>query len=255
MKKIYYYTLVRLGMLSLPLLFGCTKSTTKAADRVDTSERHIQFAGYDWIVRSTGGGAQGPGPNHFSSSEQNVWVDHLGRLHLRITKVNGVWYSAEVTLRKVYGFARYAVELQSSLGHFDPQVVGAFFIYKNDTEEADIEFSTWGKPGDNNAQYVIQPGDQQGNKYRFMWPNEVPSTSVHMIDWQESKSRFASYTGKIADTATAGHKIATWEYQGADNPRDQDARVKLNLWLFKGQPPTDGMEAEMVVSDFKLISL
>lgn len=59
----------------------------------------IGFAGYTWAVKSSAGKV-GPGPNYFSSSTSNVWVDGAG-LHLKITKAKARWYSAEVDRRTV----------------------------------------------------------------------------------------------------------------------------------------------------------
>ena len=239
--------------LALILFYGCSKSQTASPTKIPLGGRIISFAGYDWIVRSTGKATQGPGPNYFSDEKQNAWVDEKGRLHLRITKKEGIWYAAEVTLRKVFGYAKYAFEVESPMGKFDKNVVAAFFIYKSDIEEADIEFSTWGKPEDNNAQFVVQPGDRSGNKERFEWMDAQGNTSTHIIDWQEKYTTFASYQGEMKDTATNTSTRTMWQYAGTDNPRDQDARLKINLWLFKGQPPSDGKEVEMIVSDFKII--
>ncbi len=36
-------------------------------------------------------GLVGPGPNVFSDSPENVWVDAAGQLHMRITARDGQW--------------------------------------------------------------------------------------------------------------------------------------------------------------------
>jgi hypothetical protein len=41
----------------------------------------------------------GPGPNSFSDDTPNVWVDSLGRLHMKIDKKKGKWRCAEVICR------------------------------------------------------------------------------------------------------------------------------------------------------------
>ena len=57
--------------------------------------RQIQFSGLTWNVKASESKA-GPGPNYFSDQEDDVWVDNLGRLHLRIVKKNSRWYCTEV---------------------------------------------------------------------------------------------------------------------------------------------------------------
>ncbi len=49
----------------------------------------ITWSGYEWTVRSSRGATQGPGPNIFSDSRDNVFVDAKGDLHLRITQARG----------------------------------------------------------------------------------------------------------------------------------------------------------------------
>ena len=38
----------------------------------------IAFAGYNWGIKDSGGGAVGPGPNVFSGDSNFVWTDALG---------------------------------------------------------------------------------------------------------------------------------------------------------------------------------
>lgn len=49
--------------------------------------RTIIFAGHQWGVKD---GFHGPGPNEFSDSAENVWVDGAGSLHLKITNRAGL---------------------------------------------------------------------------------------------------------------------------------------------------------------------
>jgi hypothetical protein len=58
-------------------------------------------------------GAVGPGPNVFSDSASNVWVDGSGRLHLKLTYSKGRWRCAEVINTQSLGRGRYTFELDS----------------------------------------------------------------------------------------------------------------------------------------------
>lgn len=53
----------------------------------------IEFAGHTWNVKS---GTGGPGPNNWSNSNNSVWVDNEGKLHLKIRYINGKWVCAEI---------------------------------------------------------------------------------------------------------------------------------------------------------------
>ena len=99
--------------------------------------RIINFSGYEWIVRTSDDAKQGPGPNLFSDSEDNVWVDNEGRLHLKIVQKGGHWYCAGVTLRLSQGYKKYVFYVASRVDQLDENVVGGLFTYKNDNEEID----------------------------------------------------------------------------------------------------------------------
>jgi len=126
----------------------------------------IEFAGYQWVVKS--GYQRGPGPNYWSDSEQSVWVDENGWLHLKIRKENGIWTCAEVYTKEPTCYGLHHFYTIGRLDNMDPNVVFAPFLYKDDLTEIDIEFSRWGEANSpSNAQYVVQPFDKSGNLERF----------------------------------------------------------------------------------------
>jgi hypothetical protein len=81
----------------------------------------------------------GPGPNYFSDSSRNVWVDRQGRLHLRLTHVNGHWYCAEVISERLFGRGRYSFRVDSPLNDLDPQVVVGLFTWNDNPAFDDRE--------------------------------------------------------------------------------------------------------------------
>jgi len=214
-------------------------------------KRIIHFSGYDWEVGS-GERKQGPGPNYFSDSEDNVWLDRKGRLHLRITHRDGRWYCAKVTLTRSYGYGTYVFHLASRVDQFDKNVVGGLFIYENDSAEIDIEFSKWNKPDNNNSQFVIQPGFVAENKLRYSL-NGTNKETTHWFNWQKDSIEFASYKGNVSVSNSDKDLIQRWVYSGDNNPVDGDERVKMNLWLFRGNPPTEIMNNEMVIASFEIL--
>ena len=207
-----------------------------------SSPRKLEFSGYTWAVKSSTG-LVGPGPNYFSDSADNAWVDGRGRLHLKLTHSNRRWYSAEVINTQSLGFGRYEFELDSTVDRLDPNVVLGLFTYSDDPayhhREIDIELSRFGDASDRtNGQDVVQPYQRAGNLRRITLP-AVPS-STNSFDWQPNAVTFAS--SSAAPSA--------WTYAGPDVPQPGSEQVHMNLWLFRGAPPQNGTTVEVVVKRF-----
>ena len=64
----------------------CRKLSAYPSEEVIRYET-IEFANCDWMVK-TSQEPVGSGPNYFSNSEENVWVDSADRLHLSTCPAN-----------------------------------------------------------------------------------------------------------------------------------------------------------------------
>ena len=223
----------------------------------------VFFAGRLWRVK--GPGVFGPGPNKFSDSSANVWVDSRGRLHLRITHVGGQWFAAELTLVDSLGFGEYRFKVEAALDDFDPKVIFGLFLWEyqpcwrpdnwwNAPNEIDIEFGRFGDPLNPPAQFVVQPHTRDGNRHQFPLVTDGPlSPTTHAFEWRHDEVLFRSWHGH-ADEPQAGDVIETWLYAGPDNARPEEPRVHINLWLFQGIAPSDGREVEVIVTDFTFLA-
>ena len=247
-----------LALLTVPLLakeHGGSRTELLAPNgeqnAVRSSARTIEFAGRQWAVKS--GCGLGPGPNCWSDSEQSVWVDGSGQLHLKIRNISGTWYSAEVytTACTQYGMHRFYVI--GPVDNLDKNVVAALFLYKDDWTEMDIEFARWGEANPTyNAQYVVQPWNTPGNREQFSMTLSGSNTT-HYIDWSSSAVRFKSIHGHYQEPPDPAHLIHEWSYTGSDIPtREERLRIHINLWLDHGNPPSDGQEVEIIVKSAEL---
>ena len=156
-----------MGPASLPTSVTAQALASAAVERADPNLRWISFSGYDWWVK-TSPGLVGPGPNYFSDSTNNVWVDAQGRLRLRITNRSNLWQCAEVVTRRTFGYGSYRFELDTPVNNLDSSVVLGMFTWSDDAayahREIDIECGRWANSNDvNNAQYVVQPWDFSGH--------------------------------------------------------------------------------------------
>jgi hypothetical protein len=204
--------------------------------------RTVDFSGYTWQVKSSAE-AVGPGPNYFSDSADNVWVDSRGRLHLKVTRSNGRWYSAEVINTRNLGRGRYSFHLGSSVSHFDPNVVLGLLTWSDDpaysNREIDFEFSRWANAANpTNGQYVVQPYYHRGNRQRVK--QAAVASSTQSFDWRRNAVRFASSSAEPS----------AWT-SSADVPPPGSEHVHINLWLYRGAPPKNGRTAEVIVNSFR----
>ncbi|MDA1014628.1 MAG: glycoside hydrolase family 16 protein [Planctomycetota bacterium] len=215
--------------------------------------RSISFAGYNWTVKSSNN-TVGPGPNYFSNSENNVWVDELGRLHMKITRQGKKWYAAEVICQESFGHGAYDFYLDSRVDDLDPNVVLGLFTWHDDPafahREIDIEFARWGNATDpTNAQYVVQPWDAADHLVRFTQPNVAQST--HSFNWLPNSVWFQSLVGHRVTPEVPEDVISSTAYNGSDIPQPGGENARINLWLMQGKAPTDRTEIEVIIADFK----
>jgi hypothetical protein len=214
--------------------------------------RTISFSGLQWSVKSSIDEHQDkywrvdPGGNFFSHQNRNVWVDAQGRLHLRITREGDKWYCAEVMSLKTFGYGTYTFQLVSGFENINENVVLGLFVYDDEapfpSREIDIEFSRWGMPLDQNGQYVVQPWDVTGNRFRFDFVYNGTG-SVHRFQWRPQQVRFSS------GFKNAG-SLVSWNYYGSHVPREGKELVRINLWLNNANGPSDGQEVEVIIEKF-----
>lgn len=212
----------------------------------------INFSGNEWQVRPNGTG--GPGLNNWSSD--NVWIDEDG-LHLKITQQNGKWYCAEIYTTKILGFGKYQFHVIGRIDLFDPNIVLGLFNYSgtDGINEIDIEIARWGDfQNPNNGNFIVWPSvpglNNTGHNFSFSLNGTY---TTHRFNWASKKVEYQSLHGH---TNNDENQIAAWSYQPDDSLEripQQPLRVHMNLWLFKGQPPTDLQEVEVIISNFQFI--
>lgn len=209
--------------------------------------RAISFAGYVWQVKQAGDVRVDPGLNYWSDSQDNVWVDAFGKMHLKLTYRNGKWYCPEVFTDQYLGYGYYRFEIEGQIDQLDQKVVLGCFSYSSQGDEIDIEFSRWDNPSGPNGQYVVQPWTTPGNRYQFPFTLIQPKSN-HEFIWQPDSITFVSNQGGIDE---GGLLIQWWTYKGASKPTPDVERMRFNIWLLDGVAPVNGQEVEIVISNFK----
>ena len=218
-------------------------TTVLAAGKPGYPDR-VTWSGGSWQVK-TSNAAVGPGPNIFSKA--NVSVD-AGGLHLRIAKdAQGRWTTSEVIAPASLGYGTYTFTVATRLDQLDSNVVLGLFTWSDKPQyahrELDFEAARWGSATDpTNAQFVVQPYDAANHLSRFSLSSSV--RTEQQFTWRAGEVTFLS---RRLDT---GATVATYVYRGADVPKPGDERVRLNLWLFGGNAPTNSQSVEIVVESF-----
>jgi hypothetical protein len=218
--------------------------------------RTLLFSGYRWTVKRSVLPV-GPGPNYFSESGENAWVDEQGQLHLKITQRDGRWYCSEVVSNEAFGYGKYIFSVASRVDQLNENVVLGLFTWDGAPEEnhreIDIEFSRWGEVANENAQFVVQPWNRFGNMQRF--PIQLNGdSSTHSFDWRSEYIFFQSLHGSYATPPDSSDIIASWKYTGGDIPRPGNENASVNLWLLNGTPPSDRKDVEIILKKFEFIS-
>ena len=211
----------------------------------------ITFSGYEWEVTESDSAKISPGGNFFSSSTRNVKVDRRGRLHLKITRRRGNWYCANIALKESFAHNRYIFYVSSRVDRLDRNAVAGLFAYMDDMNEIDIEFSRWGMEKFTDGQFTVQPAHGGGNLERFNL-NLKSKRSTHIIDWKEDRIEFSSYMGHTATRPEEKNIINEWTYTGDDIPEEDDERIMINLWLYKGVPPSNNANVRLIIEAFEI---
>lgn len=238
------------GAASLPpALFDLALAHAGRYRSESSDERLIFFSGYEWRVK-TSEGLAGPGPNLFSDSDDQVRVDSAGRLHLAITQGPDGPQCAEIISLDSFGYGKYVFRTSGALESLDTNAVLGLFTWSDDSayhnREIDIEFSRWGDPGNDNAQYVVQPYDTAGNMFRFAAATGAQIAS-HRFEWRRTVVKFRSVLGTDPDTTDEQALLAEWKYSGPDMPLAGGENTRINFWLTQGTPPAGDGALEAVL--------
>lgn len=216
----------------------------------------LKFSGYEWQVRQAP--LAGPGPNLWD--ENNAWVDGAGHLHLKISLKDGKWYCAELQTKERLGFGRYQWQIVGRPDLFDPQIVLGLFPYTvrevgpDGTNEIDIEFARWGKAANPIGNFAVWPAikEVKGTSHNFEFKLDGDYTTSR-FDWSAHSIQFQMLGGHRDDDQ---NEIAKWKYAPAEPEKyvpQNPLPLHINFWLFRGQPPQNGQEAEIIISKFSFL--
>lgn len=235
-----------------------------------TFSRTIFWSGFLWHAVSSNETRCSPGPNFFSSGNDNVYIDSAGDLHLKITKRNSKFYCAELFTSEAVGYGNYTFLLSSRVDNLDKNVVFGIFTWNdincetNANSELDIEFTRWGDAAYQfPLEYSVQPtnGGQETERSVSRPMVQTGNNSIHFLDWTPSLVSFSSYQGHT-NPPPPGNLITSWNFNNTNPPKSKEecnsdpvvipdpennTTLSLNLWLDGGRYPSNDQEAEVII--------
>ena len=132
----------------------------------------------------------------------------------------------------------------------NPNVVLGLFTWSDDpaydNREIDIEFSRWNNAlGSSNTQYTVQPYTNSSNVMRWALQPGY-SASSHSWRWTSRSIAFLS--------SAFGNSLAQWSYTRRNGvPKPGGETPRINLWLSRGAPPSNGLPVEVIISKFEFV--
>ncbi len=246
---------------------------------VSYGQRKIFFAGREWYVKS--GLHAPPGndlpPNNWSNSNDNVFVDQSGALHLTIKKgIDNKWYCSEVYSLEHGSFGEYQFMCIGRPDLEDPSVVFSPFIYSDrywvsnppivPFGEIDIEFSTgWDENGINTF-YSLHADDDAGNNNDFRTSSVTTLTGNWFTaywKWEPNDITFQLIHGHYLTPPSPNFLVENSYYKLSDHPEEWELYhqlipnaqnrllIHLNLWLNANMVPINDQTIEYIISDIR----
>ena len=194
----------------------------------------LLWCGHQWSVVTSGmaGGNTG--------SADNAFVDASGYLHLMITQVQGQWLCAEIFSTDLMGFGTYQWWVDARLDQLDPNVVFGLYPYG---PEAGIGNSDW----------VIYPAQAGGTKTAAAYKVALTgSFTTSRFTWSSTGVEYWLMGGR-QPLGTTANVMTTWTADPVNplnNVPQQALPVGMNLWLYGGAAPSNGLPVEIIIYSF-----
>jgi len=205
----------------------------------------LQFSGYQWQVRQT---ASTQERGEKLNAPARAWTDQNGFLHLRVSKQQEHWMSAEVKLSRSLGFGSYRFVVHD-MSHLEPAAVFALFTWDEfgPPREMDIEISRWGQPQNKNAQYVVQPYIVPANTVRF----EAPAGPLtYWMDWEPGRVSFKTIRGSRSNDRS---DVVAQHVFTSGVPSAGSERIHMNLYSYGNKLQPVQHEFEVVIEKFEFL--
>jgi hypothetical protein len=199
----------------------------------------LVWSGYTWTPRDQG--SSNPGPNLWSAG--NASVNGAGQLLLTVNQQAGNWYATEVVGPHL-GYGRYSWRIASPVHDFDRHLVLSLFVYDETAgpyfREIDIEIAQFSQANSERGWLTLQPG---GANKGFWFNPRTTAPNTFDVVWAAGKIRWENRdaAGRVVETFLCTTDVPT---------PGTNALVRMNLWLFGGTAPADGLARSVTFDSF-----
>jgi hypothetical protein len=213
----------------------------------------FSFAGLTWERK---GGCGGPGPNCWAP--ENAAPVAAEGVRMRLTRVAGRWYAAEIRTTAPVGYGSYSVRVVGRPDLFDASVVLGIFLYDDEGAEGgdpcpaelDLESSRFGDPQGPNGHAVVDVPGQCGPADLHEFSYALNGTfTTHQLDWIAGEAALRWMHGHRCSPETPDQLIAERIFRSPAVPVAGRMRLHINLWAFAGNGPADHQDVEVVIRD------
>lgn len=215
----------------------------------------IEFSNIKWRVQD---GYAYPGPNNWSND--NVWVDDNGWLHLEISYRDGKWLSAGISTENPLGFGKYWFYVISRADKLKTNATLALFNYPNsdigpdETNEIDIEFFKKEQKLSTalDTTYTVWPPDISTGRTSMTFLQDYQGTHfTHGFIWNPKQVHFFSSAGHSSDYKNL---MSSWLF----SPPDYEKRIPqkplpiyIYFYPFQGKPiDSTEITMEVIIKEF-----
>lgn len=211
----------------------------------------LSFSGYTWIRRNSPY-IGGPGNNCFDPAQ--VVVDGEGHLHLHLGASSSSCGS-ELRLNQSFGYGQYRIHTIGRVDTLDPQAILGIFTWDPDSKpahtEMDIELGRWGVASDPlNAQFVLQPWGDPGNRRRFTISlSDSQNELTYYMKWYPASLEISVYHGHHFGVPPESDLIQRESFT-TGVPAPTQERFHFNLWRLCGNTCSLSQDQEVIVTDF-----
>lgn len=210
---------------SLSLLCACilpVVSFYSNAQSLKTTS--FNWSGMDWTIKKAS--HANPGPNDWS--ENNVYIDKSGFLHLKVVPTEQGCSSSEIISTKKYGAGAYSVVLKTAPVEWPSNLVFGFFNYPQ--KYGLLNYTVW--PTDPALTRITH------NSILPLFKEATFSFVRAVSEEGQAKVNYASNVNNV---------VYTWSLQGNDKVSSADMPLILNLWCYKGSNKDLKLPFEIVI--------